>query len=287
MQSIPAQESERVLVRAYILMDIEGVAGVVHGEEGSRGNAEYERARRLMTNEASAVVRGVMQAEPEAEAVVVDSHGPFRNIIPELLDERAILMRGKPRVAGMMDGIDKEFDFAIFVGVHGKAGEGNSVLSHTFTGHLIDIRVNGKSCGELELNTYMAGAHDVPVVMVAGDQQVVSDAHELLGSQIQTVQTKVSRGATVAEGIHPSRSCAQLEAAAAKATRSWHSTAPVKAPTPMTIDIEFDRPVYADLAQLVDGCERISGRHTRFVRDTYTDYYRLLRLITVLCSTPV
>lgn len=174
MHSIPAQESERVVVRAYILMDIEGVAGVVHGEEGSRGNAEYERSRRLMTNEASAVVRGVMQANPEAEAVVVDSHGPFRNIIPELLDDRATLLRGKPRVAGMLDGIEDDFDFAIFVGVHGKASEGSSVLSHTFTGHLLDIRINGKSCGELELNAYMAGAHDVPVVMVAGDQHVVA-----------------------------------------------------------------------------------------------------------------
>ena len=112
------------MVRAYVLMDIEGVAGVVHGEEGAKGNAEYERVRRLMTNEASAVVRGVLAAEPSADVVVVDSHGPYRNIIPELLDERATLMRGKPRVAGMMEGIDEDVDFAIFVGVHGKAGEG-------------------------------------------------------------------------------------------------------------------------------------------------------------------
>lgn len=263
------------------------MAGVVHGEEGAKGNAEYERARRLMTNEASAIVRGVLQENPDLEAVVVDSHGSYRNLIPELLDERAILMRGKPRVAGMMDGINEDFDFAIFVGVHGKASEGNSVLSHTFTGHLLDIRINGTSCGELELNAYMAGAHDVPVVMVAGDQHVMSDAQSLLGAHIQTVQTKISRGASAAEGIHPTRSCAQLEAAAAAVTRTWREATPLKPPAPVTIDIEFDRPVYADLAQLVDGCERVSGRHTRFVRDTYIDCYRLLRLLTVLCSTPV
>lgn len=275
------------MVRAYILMDIEGVAGVVHGEEGSKGNAEYERARRLMTDEASAVVRGVMQADPEAEAVVVDSHGPFRNIIPELLDERATLLRGKPRVAGMMDGIENNFDFAVFVGVHGKAGEERSVLSHTFTGHLLDIKVNGQSCGELELNAWMAGAHKVPVVMVAGDQHVMSDARDLLGTNIQAIQTKVSRGATAAEGIHPSRSCAQLEAAAADVTRTWREATPLDAPSPVTLDIEFDRPVYADLAELIDGCERVSGRNVRFARDTYSDSYRLLRLLTVLCSAPV
>ena len=275
------------MVRVYVLMDIEGVAGVVHGEEGFRGNAEYERARRLMTDEASAVVQGVFRADANAEAVVVDSHGPYRNIIPELLDERAILMRGKPRVAGMMDGIDEGFDFAIFVGVHGKAGEGRSVLSHTFTGHLLDIKINGESRGELELNAYMAGAHKVPVVMVAGDQHVMADANHLLGSSIQTVQTKVSRGASAAEGIHPKRSCELLETAATEATHTWRDADVLTPSTPTTIDVEFDRPVYADLAQLIDGCERLSGRYVRFVRESYTDGYRLLRLLTVLCSTPV
>lgn len=275
------------MVRAYVLMDIEGVAGVTHGEEGSKGNAEYERARRLMTNEASAIVRGVLAAEPDAEVVVVDSHGPYRNIIPELLDEYATLMRGKPRVAGMMEGIDENVDFAIFAGVHGKAGEGDSVLSHTFTGHLLDIRVNGTSHGELGLNALMAGAFGVPVVMVAGDQHVMSDAAALLGPDVHTVQTKVSHGAAAAEGIHPAKSCALLQETAESATRSWGSASALAAPSPVELEIEFDRPIYVDLARLIDGCERTSGRTVRFTRDTYPDAYRLLRLLTVLCSTPI
>lgn len=275
------------MTRAYVLMDIEGVAGVVHGEEGSKGNAEYERARRLMTDEASAVVRGILAAEPETDVVVVDSHGPYRNIIPELLDERATLMRGKPRVHGMMDGIDEDVDFAIFVGVHGKGGEGDSVLSHTFTGHLLDIKINGESHGELGLNALMAGAFDVPVVMVAGDQHVMTDAAALLGEQVHTVQTKISRGASAAEAVHPRVSCTLLEETATAATQNWRAATALVAPTPVQIDIEFDRPVYADLARLIDGCDRTSGRNVRFQRDTYPDAYRLLRLLTVLCSSPV
>jgi len=268
-------------------MDIEGVAGVVHGEEGSKGNAEYERARRLMTDEASAVVRGVLAADDSADVVVVDSHGPYRNIIPELLDERATLMRGKPRVGGMMDGIDEDVDFAIFVGVHGKGGEGDSVLSHTFTGHLLDIKVNGTSHGELGLNALLAGCYNVPVVMVAGDQHVLADARQLFGEGIQAIQTKHSRGAAAAEGIHPRRSCRLLEEAATAATRSWREAQALTDPGSVELTIEFDRPVFADLARLVDGCERLEGRKVRFQRETYPDAYRLLRLLTVLCSTPV
>ena len=38
-------------MKIYISADIEGVAGVVSFEQGRPGNAEYERARRLMTEE--------------------------------------------------------------------------------------------------------------------------------------------------------------------------------------------------------------------------------------------
>jgi D-amino peptidase len=131
-------------MRVYVTADIEGIAGVVHGEEGGKGNPEYERARRLMTAEASAVVAGIFDADAEARVSVVDVHGPYRNIIPEELDERATLSRGKPRHFGMMDGIDGGFDVAMFIGVHGRAGSGPSVLSHTFTGTILDIKINGQ-----------------------------------------------------------------------------------------------------------------------------------------------
>ena len=80
-------------MRIFVNVDIEGIAGVVNGEEGSKGNAEYERARRLMTAEASAVVAGIFDADPTAQVTVADGHGSYRNLIPEELDERATLSR--------------------------------------------------------------------------------------------------------------------------------------------------------------------------------------------------
>ena len=38
-------------MRIFISADIEGVAGVVNAQQGTPGNPEYERARRLMTQE--------------------------------------------------------------------------------------------------------------------------------------------------------------------------------------------------------------------------------------------
>lgn len=275
------------MVRVFVTADIEGVAGVVHTEEGTRGNPEYERARRLMTAEASAVVAGILDADPEADVTVADCHGPYRNIIPEELDERAILSRGKPRHFGMMDGIEEGYDLAMFIGVHGSAGAGHAVLSHTFTGAILDVTINGTSYGELGLNAAMAGAYDVPVILVSGDQQVEQDVRTTLGDDVVMVPVKKSRAHLAAESVHPAVSRRMLREAAAKAMRERPPVTPLRVGTPVHVQVSFARPVYADLVAMLDDVERVDGRTIRFQRVDVPNAYRVLRLITVLCSTPV
>lgn len=274
-------------MRAFVSVDIEGVAGVVNGEEGARGNPEYERARRLMTAEASAVVAGICDADPAARVTVADAHGTYRNLIPEELDERATLSRGKPRVFAMVHGIDRGYDLAMFVGVHGRAGAGPSVLSHTFTGALFDVRVHEQSFGELGLNAALAGAYGVPVVLVAGDQSVAQEAHDLLGPEVLTVQTKESFGHLAAESLHPNVARAQLREAAARAVRAHPSVTPLRVATPVAVQVTLARPAFADLAELIEQVERVDGRTVAFTRPDMPSAYRVLRLIATLSGTPL
>jgi D-amino peptidase len=278
---------EGIEVRVYVTVDIEGMAGVVHNLEGSPGNAEYERARRLMTAEASAVVAGVYDADPNAEVLVVDVHGPYRNIIPEELDERALLNRGKPKLWGMVDGVADGFDCAMMIGVHGKAGSGPAVLSHTFTGVILAVQLNGRSLGELGLNAAMAGHYGVPVYLVAGDQSVSAEARDLFGPHVVTVEVKESRAHLAAISVHPKRARMMIREAAAKAIRDKPDIAPLMLDYPITAEVTLARPVLADLAEMIDGMERVDGRTIRFQRDDMPATYRVLRLITVLCSTPL
>jgi D-amino peptidase len=46
-------------MRVLVSVDMEGIAGVVDGDDISPGHSEYERNRKLLTAEASAAVRGV------------------------------------------------------------------------------------------------------------------------------------------------------------------------------------------------------------------------------------
>ena len=274
-------------MRVFVTVDIEGIAGVVHLEEGQPGNVEYERARRLMTAEASAVVAGIFDADPQARVTVGDVHGPYRNVIPEELDERATLSRGKPKVYGMVDGIDRGYDLAMFIGVHGRAGSGNAVLSHTFTGPLQDIAVNGVSYGELGLNAAMAGAYGVPVALVAGDQSAAAEAREVLGSEVITVEVKESRAYLAAESLHPRVARARLQEAASRAMQIYTQVPPLKVALPVKVDVRFTIPVYADLAAMIDDVVRTGGSAISFTRSDMPSAYRVLRLLTVLCNSPL
>ncbi|MBI3979336.1 MAG: M55 family metallopeptidase [Chloroflexi bacterium] len=274
-------------MRVYIAIDMEGVAGVVNNEEGARGNPEYERARRLMTAEASAAVAGIFDAAPDAQVTVADSHGTYRNLIPEELDERATINRGKPRLHGMVDGIDRGYDIAMLLGVHGRAGAAPAVLSHTHTGNIFEVRVNGKPFGELAMNAALAGAHGVPVVLVAGDQTVAEEARDLLGGEVVTVKTKESRGNLTAECLHPRVSQRKIREAAAWVVRERPNVPPLKVQTPVDVEVVVVRPVFADFAELIENVKRMDGRTIRFTRPDMPAVYRIVRLIAELSRVPI
>jgi len=69
----------------------------------------------------------------------------------------------------------------MFIGYHGRAGTPRSVMAHTISGGVIaDARCNGRSLGELGLNTALAAHLGVPAVLVAGDDSVAAEAHPSL-----------------------------------------------------------------------------------------------------------
>lgn len=102
-------------LNVFISADIEGVAGVVHREHTARDGREHDRARMLMTREVNACVEGALEAGATL-VVVNDSHGTMRNLISEEMHPEAEYITGSPKVLAMMQGIDKTFDAAIFLG---------------------------------------------------------------------------------------------------------------------------------------------------------------------------
>lgn len=273
-------------MRVFVSVDIEGIAGVVGRDEGAQGNPEYERARRLMTEEASAAVRGAFRHDRSAEVTVADAHGTFRNIIPELLDVRARLVRGKPRPLAMIDGVQQGSDAAIFIGYHGRAGTGESVVSHTFTGTLADVRVNGRSFGEIGLNAAVAGAFGVPLVLVSGDQSVESEVADLVPGA-RAVVVKRAIGQFAADGLHPEAARGMIEDAVAEALGGSGNVAPLVVDGSVELEVDVSIPAYVDQALIIPGIRRIAGRTLAYTAPDYLTAYRVTRLIGALSGLPL
>ena len=184
-------------MRVYISVDMEGIAGVAHEDQtdpiAPRHAGEYNRFRRLMTNEANAAILGALEAGAKA-VLVNDSHWLMRNLLAEELHPAAELISGGPKRLSMVEGIDAGFDAAMFIGYHAQAGTRHATIDHTYTSRVHQARVNGQAVGELALNAAMAGLHGVPVALISGDQALAAETRALLGSDVETVVVKHAVG---------------------------------------------------------------------------------------------
>ncbi|MFC9430329.1 M55 family metallopeptidase [Streptomyces sp. NPDC056987] len=273
-------------MKVLISVDMEGISGVVHPTETNPDRYDYERGRALMTAEANAVIAGVLDAEPTAVVWVADAHGPYRNLLPEELDRRAHLVRGKPRALGMLGGIDEDTDAVLFIGYHARAGVGPAVLAHTMSGDILDVRVAGLPLGEIGLNAALAGTLGVPVVLLSGDDTACAELRELLPTAV-TVPVKQALGQAAAVALHPEEARERLRRAAAEAVARRATVPPLALTGPFDVEVDLYSPVSVDLATLIPGVSRAGGdggRTVTFTVDDFADAYRLVLLLVQLSS---
>jgi D-amino peptidase len=269
-------------MRVLVSVDMEGISGVVDGEDVRPGHSEYERNRKLMTAEANAAVRGIFAVEPAAEVLVTEAHGPFRNLLPEQLDRRASLLRGKPKPDGMMAGLADGADAAMFIGYHGKAGTPGSVLAHTIHGGVVaDVRCNGRSLGEIGLNTALAAHRGVPVVLVSGDDTVAAEAAEVAPG-IHAVVVKRAIGFSAAALLHPDEACDRIEHEVPKALADREAVRPLRFDGPVVAEVEVVRPHMTERALLLPGIERTDGCTVRYSAPDFPTAYQVIQLIVML-----
>ena len=271
-------------MRVFLSVDMEGIAGIAHEDQTdprAEHAAEYARSCRLMTGEANAAIEGALDAGATA-VWVSDSHWYMRNLIADELHEAAELISGGPRALSMVEGIDGGFDAAIFVGYHARAGTGRAVIDHTYTSLVHEVRINGVPWGELGLNAAMAGYYGVPVAMVSGDQALAAEAASLLGDGVECVVVKEALGRFSARSLAPAESRRRIRAGAARALARSHG--PFTAGTPVTVEVEFALTQQADMAELVPGAERTSGRTVRYTHADYREAFRAWRAFYNLAS---
>jgi D-amino peptidase len=139
------------------------------------------------------------------------------------------------------------------------------VLAHTYNGlGFADVRLNGHSVTEAELNALMAAEQGVPVGLVTGDTVICAVAENVLPGVV-TVPVKTAIGYTAARSKHPSVAREAIRAGAERAVANAVAGAVPVAPVPgeLVIEVELRPHGAAELAARVPGTERLGARTVR------------------------
>lgn len=245
-------------MKIFISADLEGINGVVAPEDIEAVGSGYAQACVFMTEEVNAVVDGAF-AGGATEVVICDSHNVSANIRVDMLDERAMLMRGDTRRNSMVHGLDESFDGMILLGYHAKFGTQNAILDHTYNPATIrNISVNGKSVGELGFNSYFAAEKGVPLIMATGDQALEAEAKDFY-PDVETVVVKHAEGRFCATCLPRAQTQEMLRATAEKAVRAIGEKKPVAVPKNPEMEITFQQVNLADGAMRVHGIKRVDS----------------------------
>lgn len=273
-QPVAAQEKMKI----YISADMEGVVGVVTGEDLGPDGFEYQMAREWMTAEVNAAIEGA-RAAGATEIVISDSHGNGQNLLIDRLPVDVTLIRSWPRPLGMMEGIDESYDGAIFIGYHASTTNSEGVRAHTMSsGRLADIKLNGVSMPEAGINAAIAGHFGVPVIMISGDDVIAEEARGLLG-EIESAVVKQAISFHAAKTMMPESAYELIRSKARRAIERIADFEPYVLSTPVTLDVRFKNYRPSEVLAYLSIVERTDSHSIRFAGKDIIEVSRFLEFM--------
>jgi len=265
--------------RLFISADMEGVAGVVSGDQLSTTGFEYESFRGFMTEEVNAAIAAAREAG-FSEFVVADSHGTMQNLLLDKLPADVQVVRGSPRPLGMMQGIDDSFDAAIFIGYHASTTNPEGVRAHSFSSAtLADVRLGGVSVTEGAWNAALAGQFGVPVIAVSGDESAVAEVKRLVGD-VEGAVVKWPIGFHAARTLTPEASRSVIRAAVARGLARRSTLTPYRITTPVSLEIRFKNYRPAEVLAWLPGVTRVDAHSIRVTVKDMVEAYHFLEVVT-------
>jgi D-amino peptidase len=264
-------------MKVYISADIEGITGTTHWDETDMEKAEYQAAREQMTAEVAAACEGALAAGA-TEVLVKDAHDTGRNIIAGRLPREVRLARGWSHHPFIMsEFLDESYRAMLLIGYHSPARSGANPLSHTMTGSVHRILLNGALASEFLLTVYTAATKGVPVAFLSGDAGLCEEAR-LLIPQIGTVAVKEGIGeATI--NIHPEVAVERIREGIRKALQADVAKCKLDLPGHFTITVEYRQHMKAYRSSFYPGVRLIEPSTIQYESDDFFDIMRLVEFL--------
>ena len=265
-------------LKIYISADMEGITGVVTGEQLGPTGFEYARFREFMTQEVNAAIEAAREAGA-TDIVVSDSHGNGQNLLLEKLPRDILLIRSWPRPLMMMQGIDETFAGVIFIGYHTATTNSTGVRAHTISSaRLADVRLKGTSVSEAGLNAAIAGHFNVPVIMVSGDDAVVKETQALLGN-VEGAVVKWASGFHSAKTLMPEAGQQLIREKVKNAMARIKDFKPYKLAAPVQLDVRFKNYRPSEVLSYLSVVERVDAHSIKYVGKDMVDVSKFLEFI--------
>ncbi|MFX1285880.1 MAG: M55 family metallopeptidase [Promethearchaeota archaeon] len=272
-------------LKAFISIDLEGLPFIVIPGHLSLKGTLYSEARKIATK-VVLIVADELNRTGFDKVIIADSHGPMVNIKVDDLPEYVEIVRGIPRPVSMVSGVE-ECDVALFLGYHAKFGTAKSTFDHTYSGRSIHrFVINGIPVSEFLLNSYAAGFYDVPVILVAGDAQLLEDDAEKFTPWVETVVFKKSLSRVSAKSPSMIKIEAELRESVNKAVINFkeNNVRPLKTEEPVKARIIFNASHFADVAELLPIIDRTDGLTVEYTANNIIDAYKIFQLLVFASS---
>jgi D-amino peptidase len=148
------------------------------------------------------------------------------------------------------------------------------------------LKINGVEISEFLLNGYTAGEVGVPVILVAGDYQLLEDDVKVHAPWAERVELKRSFGRSAAKSPGLGKLEKDLIAAVKRAVSSFKQkkTKPLAMKTPMNVEITFKNSYFADTAELLPLVTRVGGHDIRYTTKNMNEAYEIFQLLCLAAA---
>ena len=215
----------------FVITDAEGVAGICRQDQTDPKDPEL---RTLLTGEINAAVDGFLEGGAD-EVIVWDGHDGSATLSVATIHPRAKLVIGS---IGANYSFDRHYTTLAFIGQHSMAGVRGGIMAHSYSSLGIqNMRLNGKPIGEIEAATALAGAFDIPVILLTGDQAAADEMRAIVSeTETAVVKEGLQRYACISLSAPAARDL--IRSSAHRAMAKIGQIRPYKIAGPATIEIE-------------------------------------------------
>ena len=255
-------------MKIFISADIEGVTTTTSWSD--ENNALHTNQ---MTEEVLACVRGAKKAGA-TEIYVKDAHGNGVNIDPSRMPSGVCLLRnwsGHPYM--MVEGVDKTFDAAMFVGYHSAATRAGNPMSHTVSGCQY-IKINDELASEFMIYSYACAFENVPTVFLSGDK-MLCDEYKNFHPNLVTCAVKDGRGA-MSVNYSPEDTLKNIEKQSESALSQKLDKALISLPKFFNVEICYKEHAQAEKVSYFPGVKKIDDTTVSYES---SDYFEVLRAL--------